>query len=161
MLLGDNGPMSTSRTVEEVQERLEASGLNGALQFLNARTPHRFTGVYRYDGDMLRNEALYDRFSPELVRGDDVPMLQAYCALVRERGTGLMFADARAGTSVAWRPGTPVVSYCGALLRDESGRPFGTLCHFDLDRCEPNVSVLEQLDEVAPLIYRWLRERQR
>jgi hypothetical protein len=152
--------MTSSLIVQEVQARLAHSGLHGALELLNSRTPHRFTGAYRYDGDMLRNEALYDRFSPEIVRGDDVPMSLAYCALVGERGSGLEFADARDDPRFAWKSGSMVVSYCGVLLRDdESGLPFGTLCHFDALRCEPNATELEQLEQVAPLIYRWLRAR--
>jgi len=149
--------MSKSSVVEAVGARLQEAGLHGALAFLNSRTPHRFTGVYRYDGEMLRNEALYDRYSPEALRGDDVPMPLAYCALVGERGEGLVFADAREDARFTWKSGSPVVAYCGALLRDESGRPYGTVCHFDLERCEPNVSELERLDEVTPLIYRWLQ----
>ncbi len=145
--------------VQEVQARLEGSGLHGALALLNSRTPHRFTGAYRYDGEVLRNEGLYDRFLPESTRGDDVPMPLAYCALVGERNCGLQFADAREDPRFAWKPGSPVVSYCGALLRDESGRPYGTLCHFDALRCEPNLTELDQLDQVAPLIFRWLRAR--
>ncbi|MEO5821222.1 MAG: hypothetical protein ABIT71_12025 [Vicinamibacteraceae bacterium] len=145
--------------VQEVQSRLEESGLHGALALLNSRTPHRFTGAYRYDGEVLRNEGLYDRFSPEGVRGEDVPMPLAYCALVGERNAGLEFADAREDPRFAWKPGSPVVSYCGALMRDESGRPYGTLCHFDALRCEPNMTELEQLEKVAPLIFRWLRAR--
>lgn len=144
---------------DEVQLCLDESGLHGALALLNSRTPHRFTGAYRFDGEVLRNEGLYDRFSPENVRGDDVPMPLAYCALVGERNGGLQFADAREDPQVAWKAGSAVVSYCGALLRDESGRPYGTLCHFDLLRCEPNVTELEQLEQVAPLIYRWLTAR--
>lgn len=149
--------MSNSSVVEAVGARLQESGLHGALEFLNSRTPHRFTGVYRYDGDMLRNEALYDRFSPDALRGDDVPMPLAYCALVGERGEGLVFADGREDPNVSGKVDTAVISYCGALMRDESGRPYGTVCHFDLDRCQPNVSELERLDEVTPLIYRWLQ----
>jgi hypothetical protein len=42
--------------VEEVRARLEEDGLHGALALVNGRTPHRFTGVYRYDGEMPRNE---------------------------------------------------------------------------------------------------------
>lgn len=143
----------------EVQARLDSAGLHGALALLNSRTPHRFTGAYRYDGEILRNEGLYDRFSPEIDRGDDVPMPLAYCALVGERNCGLQFADAREDPRVTWKPGSAVVSYCCALLRDESGRPYGTLCHFDALRCEPNVTELEQLEQVAPLIFRWLQAR--
>ena len=151
--------LSTIQIEQEVQTRLQEQGLHGALALLNSRTPHRFTGAYRYDGDVLRNEGLYDRFAPEGVRGDDVPMPLAYCALVGERNSGLQFADAREDGRFAWKSGSAVVSYCGALMRDESGRPYGTVCHFDLLRCEPNVTELEQLEVVAPLIFRWLRAR--
>jgi len=155
----DNRAMPSMPIVDEIETRLEESGLHGALALLNSRTPHRFTGAYRYDGEMLRNEGLFDRFSPETERGDDVPMPLAYCALVRERNGGLLFADAREDPQVTWKTGSAVVSYCGALLRDESGRPYGTLCHFDALRCEPNVTELEQLEQVAPLIVRWLQAR--
>jgi hypothetical protein len=57
-------------------------GLHTALRYLNSRTPHRFTGVYRYDGEVLRNMALFDRSAPETQRGIDIPMADAYCANV-------------------------------------------------------------------------------
>lgn len=144
---------------QELGTRLESAGLHGALAFLNSRTPHRFTGVYRYDGEVLRNVGLFDRFSPEQARGDDVPMGNAYCALVGNRGRSMMFADARDDPRFEWKPGSPVVSYCGALLRDAQGEPFGTLCHFDVHRCEPNLADLEVLDTVGPLVYGWLSRK--
>ena len=30
-------------------------GPHQGLEYLNSRTPHRYTGVFRFDGDMLRN----------------------------------------------------------------------------------------------------------
>lgn len=101
----NNRPMTPLRIVEEVRTRLEESGLHGALALLNSRTPHRFTGAYRYGGEILRNEGLFDRFSPEIERGDDVPMSLAYRALVGERGGGLQFSDARGDPHVTWKPG--------------------------------------------------------
>lgn len=151
--------MSSLPLLREVQERLNDSGLHAALALLNSGTPHRFTGAYRYDGEMLRNEGLYDRFSPEVERGEDIPMPLAYCALVRERDDSLQFADAREDPRFTWKSGTDTISYCGALLRDEDGHPYGTLCHFDVRRCEPNVTQLEQLEQVAPVIVRWLQAR--
>ena len=40
--------------------------VHAALHYLNARTPHRYTGIWRYEGELLRNEALYDRSNPTL-----------------------------------------------------------------------------------------------
>ena len=56
------------------EEALHRTGLHGALRFLNARTPHRFTGLYCYDGANLRNIALFAQFNPDQVEGNDAPM---------------------------------------------------------------------------------------
>jgi hypothetical protein len=40
---------------------LHQQGVHAALEHLNHRTPHRYTGLFRFDGEMLRNEALFDR----------------------------------------------------------------------------------------------------
>ena len=65
-----------SDELTQVSEALRAGGLHAALALLNARTVHRFTGIYRYDGDTLRNVALFDRFAPDDVEhGADAPMV--------------------------------------------------------------------------------------
>lgn len=136
---------------------LHETGLHGALRFLNARTPHRFTGVYRYDGAMLRNVALFDQFNPDHIRGDDAPMGNTFCSLVPRFGGALAFADASSDPRVS-HVGTPVVSYCGVQLRDGDGEPLGTLCHFDLKPCEPRTSDLPFLEMLAPLLQRMILE---
>ncbi|MHB8915671.1 MAG: hypothetical protein ACYC4K_07640 [Thiobacillus sp.] len=68
---------------------LSSAGISAALGFLNARTPHRFTAIYRYDGDMLRNEYLYDQFHTEVVKGEDVPLAKAYCSIVAHTRSAL------------------------------------------------------------------------
>lgn len=94
---------NTSPELAEFRAALR-EGVHAALRYLNSRTPHRFTGVYRYDGEMLRNMALFDRFEPDQQRGGDIPM-----------------AD-------------------------------GTLCHYDIQRCEPRTSDIPLLKAAAPFI---------
>ena len=132
---------------------LEPEGVHSALRFLNSRTPHRFTGIYRYDGDVLRNVYLFDQFDPASTKGQDVPMVDAYCANVGRAGSGIEFSDVGTDRKVEIKSGSPVVSYCGALIRDSSGEPFGTLCHYDVKPCDVPVSDLPLLEEIAPLIY--------
>ena len=36
--------------LSHVGQILDTEGVHAALRFLNSRTPHRFTGIYRYDG---------------------------------------------------------------------------------------------------------------
>lgn len=132
-------------------EALQRSGLHEALRFLNARTPHRFTGLYRYDGAILRNVELFDQFNPDQVTGDDAPLENTFCSLLPGAGGSLAFAEAR-GHARASRIATAVVSYCGVQLRDGDGVPFGTLCHFDLKPCEARTSDLEFLAMLAPIL---------
>lgn len=151
--------MAGSPIVDELQRVIAIGGVPAVLSFLNKRTPHRFTGIYRYDGAVLRNLALCDRSAPDLRRGDDVSMRDAYCALVQEARMGgqLVFDDARTDSRQLHKPGTPVVSYCGVLLRDERGEPFGTLCHFDVQRCEAPAHDIATLRAAAPILFAFLR----
>ncbi len=137
-----------------LQRALDKDGLHAALAYLNSRTPFRFTGVYRFDGDTLRNVCLFDRWSPEKTRGDDAPMAETFCAIVRTHPEGLQVDDGRTDERFPWMANNAVVCYCGTTLRDEAGNPYGTLCHFDVHRCEPTHQELGLLQAAAPFVYR-------
>lgn len=131
-------------------------GVHAALAYLNSRTPHRFTGVYRYDGDSLRNMALFDRFEPARQRGADIPMADAYCANVGRNREPLEFADAKGDGRFPYLPGSPVVCYSGVLISSPAGVPYGTLCHYDVQHCETRTSDIPLLKAAAPFIYEML-----
>lgn len=137
----------------QLRHALHADGLHGGLAWLNQRTPYRFTGIYRYEGDMLRNVALFDRWSPEVRQGADAPMAETFCAIVRDSGEWLEVDDAPRDERFPWMQRNAVVCYCGALLRDAAGAPFGTVCHFDVQRCQPARSEVDLLLAAGPLLY--------
>lgn len=134
-------------------------GVHAALCYLNSRTPHRFTGVYRYDDEMLRNMALFDRFEPDTQTGGDIPMTDAYCANVGRNREPLEFADAETDGRFLYLPGSPVVCYSGVLISTPDGVPYGTLCHYDIRRCETRTSDIPLLKAAAPLIYLAIENR--
>lgn len=134
-----------------------ADGLHAALRYLNSRTPHRYTGVYRYQGEMLHNVALFDPYEPEKQRGADIPMADAYCSNVGRNREPLEFADAKSDGRFPYLAGSPVVSYSGVLISSPEGVPYGTLCHYDEQRCETRASDIPLLQAVAPLIYEALK----
>ncbi|WP_192823433.1 hypothetical protein [Rufibacter sp. LB8] len=135
---------------------LDSQGLEGALGFLNSRTPHRFTGIYQYSGEVLANLALFDGVVGGLVKGDDFPMETTYCALVQHQPSKTMeFHDITTEDRLTRNEKSPVVSYCGVLISDEQGQPFGTLCHFDVNRCQERVSDIPLLQKAAQLLYRY------
>ncbi len=131
---------------------LDEQGVHALLRLLNSRTPHRYTGIYRYDPPTLRNVFLVDAFDPSMLRGPDVAMEDAYCVLVGERKQSIVFTDASCDPRFAPRTNSPVVSYCGTLLSTADGVPYGTLCHYDVSRCDENVNDIEVLEALAPYV---------
>ena len=137
--------------LQKIARVLDEQGVLAVLRILNGRAPHRFTGIYRYESEVLRNGYLVDAFDPALERGDDVASDDAYCFLLGETRPSLAFGD-RADAPCRPKLASPVISYCGVLLVMADGTPYGSLCHFDLLRCERPASEMPLLASVAPLI---------
>ncbi len=138
--------------ISKMHRLLDEQGIVALLRLLNARTPHRFTGIYRFDPPSLRNMYLVDAFDPQTRKGDDVAMADAYCVIVGERRRSIVFDDARCDPRFTVRNNSPVVSYCGTLLVTSDGRPFGSLCHYDIRRCEENVNDVAMLEAVGAAV---------
>lgn len=132
---------------------LDQDGLRAALLFLNKRTPHRYTGVFRFDGDMLRNVALVDKWDPTVDHGDDVPLAAAYCAHLYQTGEPLEVEDGGKDSRVPWMQTSPIVSYCGSVIVDGEGTPWGALCHFDTARCDAKNSDMPLLVAAARIVF--------
>lgn len=132
--------------LSKLERVLTDQGVVPALRILNGRAPHRFTGIYEFSPQILRNVHLIDAYEPETDRGSDVPINEAYCVLLADRQRISFGEPANAPVAI---PG-PVVSYCGVLLVRANGEPFGSLCHFDTKRCQRPASELELLELAAP-----------
>lgn len=140
--------------VRAFEDALRHTGMAGGLRFLSLRTSHRFTGVFRFDGDTLRSVALVDKWLPGVERGDDLPLAEAYCAHLKATGEPLTVTDGRSDPRLPWMTNSGVASYCGALIRDEKGDAWGALCHFDPNPCEAKDSAMPLLVAAAALIHR-------
>lgn len=146
---------SMPEEIAEFTTLLQQQGLHDALAYLNHRTPHRYTGLYRFDGDTLRSEVLFDRNRPDVRQGDNVPMAATYCSLVGRQQAPVQILD-RATDPLAQEIDTSVVSYCGVLIRDGQGKAYGTLCHYDLQRCQERTTDLPLLEAAAQLLHQQL-----
>jgi len=135
------------------EQKVASEGLVAGLRYLNDRTPHRFTGVFRYDGEFLRNVALVDSMDPSVRAGHDVRLSDAYCDYLGDNVESVEFSDARSDGRITMKPGNPVLAYCGIVIRDARGGAYGTLCHFDMQPCQPRTSDVPLLREVARVIY--------
>jgi hypothetical protein len=132
---------------------LEREGLHAALAYLNSRTPHRCTAVYRYGGDVMRNVLLYDRMDPQARHGIDVALADAYCGQVAARGNHFEFSDTRLLPASQQCPHNPVVCYCGVVIPGPAGAAWGTLCHYDFKPCQMRKSDIPLLQAVVHLVH--------
>jgi GAF domain-containing protein len=145
-----------SAPVEILLETLRREGVPGALRFLNARTRHRFTALYRFDPPWLRNVCTVDRENPELVLSADCRIRESYCSLVFEREEAFAVDDASADPRVADHPKREsLLAYCGVPVFDDAGTCVGTLCHFDPRPRLAAPSELALLQRAARLLAPW------
>jgi GAF domain-containing protein len=146
---------SLTALLDELAGVLAECGLHAGLRYLNARTRHRFTGVYRFDPPMLRNLCLFDRENPTLRFGGDTPMRETYCSLVGAKVSPFATPDAAADGRLLDHPARlSVLAYCGVPLVDDQGSCFGSLCHFDVRPRLVPADEVPLLERAAPLVLR-------
>lgn len=145
--------MDTAAALRHLRAVLRADDLRGAVMFLNSLTTHRFTSLFRFDDDMLRNITFFDREHPEQTSCDDLLVTASYCVFVRDRRATFSIRDARDDERLGDHPKRPVVqSYCGVPLLDDQGRMFGTICHFDVVPRVLTADNVALLEAIAPLL---------
>ena len=144
----------------EFEAALKNEGLIGALRLLNQKTDHQFTGIYRYNGHKLENIALYDRMDASVSQAGHVPLSVTYCSLLKELEV-LEILDRQSDLRPEININTPVNAYCGILLKDKRGQPFGSLCHWDMVKTDGSQDNINHLNQVSEIILEYLNEKER
>lgn len=143
-------------TLAQLRACIRGGDVRGALARLNARTEHRFTSLYRFDNETLRNVWFFDREHPEQTACDDIPVLASYCVFVREGQATFRVHDAGSDARVAAHPKREQIrAYCGVPLLDDTGRMFGSVCHFDFRPLAISDSNVELMEALAPMLQRY------
>jgi len=126
--------MSLSRNIHAVSAALSQHDPEGALAFLNAGVPHRYSAVYRIDGGILKNVLLHDKageLRPDFLA--EVPFETSFCQFVIRDGH-FQTCESGADPRLDGHPYQGVmVSYHGVPILGD-GEIWGTLCHFDTVR---------------------------
>ncbi|MGH8411031.1 MAG: hypothetical protein ACRERT_07395 [Pseudomonas sp.] len=136
----------------------ETQGLAAALDQLNKRVTHRFTAVYRLEGQLLRNVELVDKAGearPEHL--EEVPIGTSFCQFVLRDG---LFMTNNSGHDDRLN-GHPykgvMVAYHGVPIPGRNGSLFGTLCHFDVQEQPLSDAEFAHLRNVARVLPSFLR----
>jgi hypothetical protein len=144
--------------MQAVHAALMAGGIDAAIAELNAGVPHRYTGIFKLEGEMLRNTHMFDKkgeAKPEALEA--VVLSESFCQIVMRDGYFLTDNTAQ-DDRLNYSPFKGVVmSYHGVPLLNNFAQLGGTLCHFDL--VEQHISDEEYLclQEAAKLFPAFLR----
>ena len=135
------------------REMLDGRGLCGAIRWLNERAPYRYTAVFAFAGDTLRNVCLVDKENADIVSCPDCPISNSYCTYIRQSGSQFIVESSLTDSRVEGHPKrTSYQCYYGVPLFDRDGRLIGTVCHFDTVPVRVSRDVANTLDDVASLI---------
>ena len=146
--------ISNERALVELRRLLQEEGVRPALIYLNDLAGHRFSALYQFENDQLRNLYFYDREHPEVETTDEIPVTASYCVFLRESGRLFHTSDALRDERVRTHPKREKVqAYCGVPVLDAEGKLFGSICHFDY---QPRVIADEDVDlmEAVALLLR-------
>jgi len=128
-------------------------GLAAGLEQLNRRVPHRYTAVYRLEGNLLRNIELIDKaheVTPEFLA--EVPLGTSFCQYVLRDGLFLTSNSAQDDRLDGHPYQGVMVAYHGVPIMDSTGALFGSLCHFDVEEQPLSDLEFEHLKAVARVI---------
>jgi GAF domain-containing protein len=135
-----------------LKNALSKEGVRGAVKFVNSLSPHRFTSLYRFHIETLRNIAFFDRENPDVEKCDDIPVQASYCVFIRDHAANFLLPDAGTDDRVKDHPKRTLVQrYCGVPLLDKDGKLFGSICHFDFEPgsiSDKDVELLEMMGDV-------------
>ncbi len=122
---------STIEVAASFERILDAEGPRAALIYLNSLTDYRYSGVFRFENEVL-GVYYYDRDQPEQTTLAAIPISATYCCYVR-RSSGLFTtADALLDARLEDHPARQDVrAYCGVPVFGPGDLFLGTLCHFD------------------------------
>lgn len=140
-------------TAERFRAAIAAEGLWAAMRSLNAMSPYRFTAIFGFDGDLLRNVCLVDKEDSAVKSCADQPVTESYCIFIQRSGERFSVEHALHDARVDRHPKQRSFQcYYGIPLLGRDGRLLGTVCHFDKDAVPVSGDVVMALDDLAPVI---------
>jgi hypothetical protein len=140
-----------------VRRALAAHGVRHALGMLNDRTEYRYTAIYKLSGESLKAEYVFDRASEYRTWLQAVPLQKSFCQHAIEQGEFVTSHVSKDESLVSYRPFVGLVeSYYGRLLTRDSGAPYGTFIHFDLEPRVIEAAEVCFLQQVTPMFLDYL-----
>jgi len=123
------------------------------MRWLNSQVPYRYTAIFAFAGDTLRNICLIDKENVEIANCCDQPVTDSYCIYIYRSGQRFSVEQALLDKRVAGHPRqSNYQCYYGIPLVNGQGKLLGTVCHFGTSPIQVTDDVVTALDDLAPFI---------
>ncbi|MBB1602833.1 guanylate cyclase [Variovorax sp. UMC13] len=150
MVYADPDPDPDDAAVDALMAVAASDGVRALLVRLNERVAHRYTAIYRLNGEMLRCVHLIDKtgaVQPGFLA--EVSLQDSFCQFVFRDGVFQTENSAFDHRLDGHPYQGVVVSYHAIPVVTEGSTLFGTLCHLDTVPCDLPDRELEILRGVA------------
>jgi GAF domain-containing protein len=138
---------------DKFRATVKSGGLWSAMRWLNGRVPYRYTAIFAFDGDTLRNICLVDKENASVSRCADQPITESYCIYIHRSPEPFGVEEALLDQRVEGHPKQrSYQGYYGVPLFGPDGKLLGTVCHFDVSPLHVTEDVVTVLDDLAPFI---------
>lgn len=135
---------------------LAGRGIPVALAFLNRRAPHRYTAIYRFDGDMMLNVGIHDRLGQVASPLPPTPREHSFCQYV-SAGQAFVSVNVLADPRLATHFQRGLINaYVGLPLSRGPQHLYGTLCQMDPDAQRLSTAEYRFLEMVVPALLAYL-----
>ena len=115
---------STTDHLSQIRNIGGRDGIRAVLVYLNGLTEHRFTALYRFDQEQLKNVYFFDRERPAVETCVDIPIMASYCVFVRDSNNTFVTIDSMADAARGRSPqttGGPFLLRRAARRRERAG----------------------------------------
>jgi GAF domain-containing protein len=147
------GTLGILKLADEFKTTIKTDGLWAAMRWLNGQVPYRYTAIFAFQGDMLRNICLVDKHDWDITRCADQPITDSYCIYIHRSSMSFGVDEALSDARVAGHPKRRAYQcYYGIPLFAPDGKLLGTVCHFDADPISVTAGIVSALDDLAPFI---------
>ena len=138
---------------QKFKRTLALGGLREAMRWLNDRVPYRYTAIFAFEGETLRNVCLIDKEDSNITHCPDQSITESYCMYIHRSGEHFNVEESTRDKRVEEHPKRRSIQcYYGIPLFSTEGKMLGTVCHFDSMPVRVTEAVAEALDDLAPLI---------
>lgn len=138
---------------EKFKTTIKADGLWAAMRWLNDKVPYRYTAIFAFEGDTLRNLCLVDKENANITRCADQPITDSYCIYIHRSGERFSVEESLLDGRVEAHPKRRGYQcYYGLPLFGSDGKLLGTVCHFNITPIHVTDEVVTDLDNLAPTI---------